>query len=276
MPETRIRGFRLRPRPQAHGSVRSIEIIVLTFVGGFIAASILVALGVILSARSVNVWSDIAGAGVQVGVVTLLGAGITLLIGQAQSLRDEDRRVTERARDEAHLKAEYRLRVFRDVVAAYNGVKAVRRQLRALGLGELCDGRTLTAEQTANFHQQMSSLIRSQLSLEQIKREVCARRGWFLDPHDMAMDLRTAERYVNGIISEWEKYGRRIEPGVAVSEFGDFAQLRAFLGDAKDSLKPNISIPLERVESKLRDDLYAGEPAGIDGLVDSEGENRDE
>lgn len=66
-----------------------------------------------------DVWSDLSKAGVQVALLTVAGAVVTA----AFKYIDE-----HRARDEQ------RRQVFREVLAAYNQAKAVRRNLRALGL----------------------------------------------------------------------------------------------------------------------------------------------
>jgi len=64
-------------------------------------------------------WTDVAKAGLQIAVITFLGAVVTATFKYVDDRRRRD---------------EQRLQVFRDTIAAYNRVKEVRRNLRALGL----------------------------------------------------------------------------------------------------------------------------------------------
>lgn len=74
--------------------------------------------GAAKASGGVDAWSDVSKAGVQMAVITVAGAVVTTAFRYIDEHRGRD---------------EQRRQVFGEVVAAYNEVKAVRRNLRALG-----------------------------------------------------------------------------------------------------------------------------------------------
>ncbi len=65
---------------------------------------------------------EVAKAFVQLAVIAVLGGLVAALLRYVESLREENRRLYD-----------YWASLFREVVTAYNGIKAVRRTLRAWG-----------------------------------------------------------------------------------------------------------------------------------------------
>ena len=108
--------------------------LVVVLVCGLLAGAGLVAAGLLFtsSSRRSDIWIDLAKAGVQLGVVVVIGGVIATLLRSFDDYRDYRRR-----------EREYRLSVFHDLLGAYKGLKAARRTLRAFGFRAPASG-TLT------------------------------------------------------------------------------------------------------------------------------------
>lgn len=145
--------------------------------------------------RRQEFWGDVAGAGVQLATVTVIGVLVTGVL---------------RFIDEARRRDEQRLQVFRDILLAYNQVKAVRRNLRTLGLRPPSE--PLSATQALGLRQQMMTLNQAQLSLEAIMREQALSR-LFKRAAALTRLLRTAEQWLGGVHARWEIHGGKIREG---------------------------------------------------------------
>lgn len=189
------------------------------------------------------------------------------MLGEAKSARERTERADEARRDEARLKAEYQARLFREVVTAYNGIKSVRRTLRAEGFrkpeesGEHAmpngDDR-LSADDVAAYNTRMRSLIESQLSVERVAREVRAQPTWFERSQELQRDLKILEEYVAEITDEWEKTDGRITEGANPSDVHSLKRLQGFLEQKGARFKEEAADPLFRIEEGIRTDLYGG------------------
>ncbi len=186
-------------------------------------------------------WSDLAKAGLQIAIITVLGAIVTT------TLKYVDER---RARDEQ------RLQVFRDIIAAYNRVKAVRRNLR--GLGVLAPANSLNAMQAKAFREQMMALNDAQLSLEAVKKELAESR-LFKDPTAMIAQLRTVEHYLGGTVyKRWEESGGGIWEGADTEALRD-VKLVEFAGHKHEgyrAFEEKVSKPLDDLTRLLHAELF--------------------
>jgi hypothetical protein len=198
----------------------------------------------------------------------IAGAVVGYALRYLEAEREAGRRREEAERTERRRLDDYRRDLARELVEAYNDVKAVRRTLRAYGFRPPDAGMVkLTADQVTEFHEQMSSLMRAQLSLERIKREIHSERRIFgTDTTDLVEKLGDAESYVNHVIGDWEKLGTRVEVGEdAYFVMREFEQLRGFLARAKDpdsKFKCSLSDPLDHAAKILRQHHLAGRMVG--------------
>jgi hypothetical protein len=242
-------------------------------------AVLMAALGFGESANDKDAWFEVGKSGLQLGVITIVGG----LVGWAvKSLQDAR---ADRAREVG-----MRLDLLRDLVETYNRIKGVRRRLRASGFraprGGYPAATTLTPTQVAAFRRELTTLTDAQLAMEKTILEVQQQDGLFAPKTREIVDqLKTAERYVNEVIGDWENYGVEIVPGAAADKtVFALRNLQAFLGDAHakpveglrgaaaaatiGGLVPSVSEPLERVEELYRTLL----PAKV--LGSSDGANR--
>jgi hypothetical protein len=260
--------------------MRARDWTILAFLVGALIAVVLVAASQIIPEKPPEVWPEVAKAGVQIGLVGLVASGVTYLLERASTARDRDRRIEA-----------YRLRIFGELVEAYNGVKAVRRTLRALGFRGPRAGDTalarplprnrraaaargrralrarhragvgtdrLTATQAGQFQTGMRSLVRSQLALESIKRELEVRVRAFPEEEFLQSRVKTVEEHLGCLITEWEDNGPEIVEGADVKLVRGLTRLQEFLGDKRTSFDPYIADPMADVQSWLRKHVDAG------------------
>jgi hypothetical protein len=217
----------------------------LAFLGGALIGAVLVAASQIIPEEPPEVWPELAKAGVQIGLVGLAASGVTWLLGRATEARDEARRIEA-----------YRLRIFGEIVDAYNGIKAVRRTLRALGFRNPCGTGRLLTKQADEFLAEMRSLVTCQLALEHIKRELETRAGAFPEEEYLRTRVTSVEEHLNEVISDWEKKGPTIVEGADVALVRDLKPLQKFLGPGKESFRPNVTTPMTEVQTWLTNDVY--------------------
>jgi len=213
--------------------------------------------------RRPDFWFEAAKAGLQLGVVVIVGG----LVGYALRHLESEREARRSSRGRLD---EYRLGLVRDLVTAYNEVKAVRRTLRAYGFSSPEPGVTLKTDQIAEFQRQMESLMWAQLSLERIQREIKAQGQVFgADADDLMKMVDRAQRYVNDVIKDWETSGA----GLIVDEdarttMSKFTHLQDFLASAKgpeSRFKAKLSEPLGKAGEILQRHHLAGRQVGVTG-----------
>gem|GEM_PF-5343828 len=231
------------------------------------AALFVIALAATPPPKRADLWFEAAKAGLQLGVVVIVGAVVGYALRYLEAEREEARRREEAERQERRRLDEYRLSLARDLLAAYNDVKAVRRTLRAFGFASTDRGIELTADQVAEFRKQMNSLIEAQLSLEMVKREIQGQdRVFDADAPGLVKRLSDAEGYVSDVIHDWETYGTAIDVNRdAYDAMSNFKQLQGFLAPAKDptsKFKCSLSDPLDEAAAVIRQHHLAGRMAG--------------
>lgn len=220
---------------------------VFAFLGGFVIGGLLVAASQIFPEKQPEVWPEVAKAGVQIGLVGLAASGVTWLLGRATAARDKAGQIEA-----------YRLRIFSELVDAYNGIKAVRRTLRALGFRTPSGTGRLTTEQADEFLVEMRSLVSCQLALEHIKRELATRACAFPEEEYLATRVTRVEERLNDVIRQWETKGPTIVEGAEVALVGDLTLLQKFLGPHEAFFDENVRKPMTEVQAWLRKDVYAG------------------
>jgi hypothetical protein len=235
-----------------HHESDSKNLLIRTVFVGLILASALVGLGAKMAHLSGDqIWNEIAKAGVQLGIITIIGGGVGFALRRVDSIREERREKSQSDLEAKRKQNEYRLSVLGDITTSYNQVKAVRRTLRALGVMALTA--PLTAEQANKFFAQMKSLNEAQLSLERVKREVDVRRISFEKGDDILCALNKAENYVNEIIKNWEKEGAGVVTGAPPRVMGSFTQLQLFLEKHDKDFDEGIGDPMEKIQKLISD-----------------------
>jgi hypothetical protein len=239
--------------------------------GAAVVAVALLIIGLAATApqKRADLWFETAKAGLQLGVIVIAGALVGYAIRYLEAEREAQRRREEAEREERRRLDGYRQGLARELVDAYNDVKAVRRTLRACGFRPDDAGVVmLTADQVTEFNEQMSSLMRAQLSLERIKREIRAEdRVFGADTPDLVKKLGDAESYVNHVIEDWEMSGTKVSVGEdAYFVMRDhLKQLQGFLAPAKgpdSKFKCSLSRPLDDTAEILRQHHLAGRIVG--------------
>lgn len=200
-----------------------------------------VTLALIGAVKSPVLWSDLARAGLQIAIITVLGAIVTAALKYV---------------DERRAQAEQRMQVFRDVIAAYNRIKAVRRNFRALGV--LAPADRLNAMQAKGLREQMMALNDSQLALEAVKRELAESR-LFKDPAEMIAQLRKVEEYLGETVHRrWEKSGGGIWEGADAKALEDLnlAEFAGHLTEGHGAFQEKVWAPLNELTRLLHGELF--------------------
>lgn len=191
--------------------------------------------------------TDMAKAGLQLAVIAVFGFFVNLSLKYVDERRHQD---------------EQRLQVFHDIVLAYNRVKAVRRNLRTLGL--LAPSRSLNAAQAQGLREQMMALNDAQLSLEALKREL-SQSDLFKERIKMVGLLAKPERYLNKCVHErWEDFGGAIWEGTTAAVLENL-KLVEFAGHEAGyrAFEENVSDPLRCLTKLMHEELF-GQPSRKD------------
>jgi hypothetical protein len=223
-----------RPR---RGPKRIPWSVILVFAGGLVTSFFLIGYGVAnTSERSSDVWFEVAKAGFQLFAVILVGGATAWAFRRLDDLREDRRR-----RDE------YLATVASDLWTAYLGVKAVRRALRAAGFGR-SGSEPIEDDQFEEFKRQMDLLADPRATFERLVADVETQPALYQPiAEPIGVQLGAAERYVAGVMKNWEYEGTKVKVGSRLDEDQDLQQLRLFLDHAysKGGLKEKLSRPVE-------------------------------
>jgi len=196
-----------------------------------------------------EIWFEVAKAGLQLGVVAIIGAGIAASLKRLEVARDNRRQLSD-----------HRLGILRRVVTSYNRIKAVRRILRAHGFRSPDVG-DLTAEQVSVFESQLQRLNEEQLTLEATYREIEAQPTVFANSACIQSTLKTVEEYLHGVIG-WEAYGAEVVAHAPANVLNKMSHLQAFLDSSKLGFKSGAGTPMEMLGKEIgRQVLPANEAA---------------
>jgi hypothetical protein len=214
------------------------------FVGVALAvAAVAILAGILFSDKRPDLAFEAGKAGLQLGVVTVFGAGVALGLRQFDVARDERARLRE-----------YRLSVFRDTVDAYHKVKTVRRTLRALDLVPPASG-SVSSKQADEFHAQMCALNEAELSLEKIRREIEGQEEAFPTASKQLSGLSAMERYLRDILRVWETPGGRTGGDTDPPTEDLLKALRDFASRRRDTPQNAFWPSFKALERAIRADL---------------------
>ena len=242
-----------KPRRRASPGLIVVMAVVIGLV--VIVLVLVVTAAVALSRRRDDLWLEVAKVGLQFVLITVLGSLVGYTLRYSETERADRRRTLEREADERRRLDDARLRVFREVVDAYNQVKAVRRVLRSLGV--LTVKGPLSAAQAEGIRSQMLALNRAQLTLEAVKREV-KESQLFRDPPTLAKYLEMAEVFLGDVLKKWERHGGEIWAG-ATPEAVSSLDIASFVGETNQypQFKSQVSMALDAFTKALHDELLS-------------------
>jgi hypothetical protein len=186
-----------------------------------------------------EIWLEVAKAGLQLGVVTIVGGGIAASLKHLEATREQRRQLSD-----------YRLGILRSVVTSYNRIKAVRRILRAHGFRSSAVD-NLTAEQVSAFDSQLQHLNEEQLTLEATYRDIEAQPALFTNSACIQSALKTVEEYLHGVIQDWEDHGAEVVAHAPANVLNKMSQLQTFLGSSKLGFKSGAGTPMEMLGKEM-------------------------
>ena len=198
--------------------------------GGAALGVALLVVGIAVSEQKADVGLEVAKVGLQVLAVGIVGGALAFAWRVEEKRRDERKKRIEQAREERLAIHDRQLAMFLQVVSAYNGVKALRRSLKSLGLksGEA----PLTAWQADGFHEQMGRLNELQLVFEAMVRELGETDLFDSDTAAIVRELSAIEKYLNDVLACWEERGANVRDGSprahVASELKDLLDARLF------------------------------------------------
>ncbi len=261
-----------RARPSGRRRVPLWLWIVVIAIGGALAA-----VGAVWAASNTSgawsdFWSEVAKDGLQVVAVGAVGGALT-----ATWKAIADRRESAAA-TKVKLRAE-----FLELVDLYNDVKAVRRELRSMGLDaklhldtQTCKAKEaqdknyfstaeglkelaavgltvrLSREQARGFGKQMRKLNRLQLGYEAKKRQFTQADLLGEDRAAIVTTLALIESYLNELVGLWEEHGWTFQEGTVLDEISPGLQ-QLF---RKEQFRAAVSDPMRGVTAVFNEHLF--------------------
>ncbi len=177
-------------------------------------------------------------------IATLVGTGLlgvfaTFAFNELN--RQKERRDAERA---------MRRIMLADLIADYNGVKAIRRSLRAEAI------RPVYSNASAHVLKQrylelLPKLNEAQLRLELVVRLIDGNKLAYPGHDELLEQVSAAEKYLGALISEWEDRSGLLLDAPGANALADFPVLRCFIATASQSFGPGFANPIGEALGKL-------------------------
>lgn len=210
-----------------------------TFVVGLVVSVALFVAGVTHStARSADVWFEVAKAGLQLLAIVILGGAV------AWAFRNLDDRREDRRRRDEYLSANAD-----ELLNAYFQVKAVRRSLRAADYGPfdpITPTRGMTQEQRGELKKQVDLLAEARATLEKLVFGIEYQPSVYYPLQSQILQLlKEADDYVGAVAEELQRLIEESEKEGSVSASA-IAVVGTFLAHARTDrgLKRYLSTPV--------------------------------
>ena len=232
-------------RPSAR--TRITGILVLTFV-------VSVTLLAIMPTPAPGTFSmEIAKALLQLGVVSVIGAVVSLLAFEYQ----REQQNADKNRDEARKSLEYREDLLKTILSratvCYSQMKKARRMFRARGLQRLGDFALVEPEE---YDKCLESINDAQLEIENIARDVKSSERAFTHSELIVKNLRAMEQYLSNLVGEYEKQRGTLLLREGKVMLDDLDRMSEFLLTANQSqFKPQFIVSFHEVQQAIRSDL---------------------
>lgn len=225
-----------------------------------------VALLALLGKRNPNLQlvPELAKSIFQLGVVSIVGACVSLLLfeyqrekQQSDKAREVDRLQSEKQRDLHAKRLEYResllLGVLSKALSAYSQAKKARRLLRARALQNREGSAVLLME---GYDAYMELVNDSQLELENLARDVETSKVAFTQPDTLVSRLRKMEVHLSHLMGEYEARRPFFSAAQPYRPLQEQPLLQDFLRSAKESrFMPEVIHPYHEVQDMIRKDL---------------------
>lgn len=229
---------------------------------------------------------EVAKSLLQLGVVAVIGAVVSVLVFEYQRERlkldetadlerkalenkaelerqalekkaDLERQALEKKRDLDRKGLEYRetllLSILSRAMDAYGRAKKARRLLRGRAISTRDQERVVLADQ---YDLCFDMLNDAQLDLENLARDVGTSAKAFSEPVALVEHLRSMDDYLNELIGEYEGARSRFSGDAPSLPLRELQYLGDFLKTAKESkFMPGMVIPYHEVQKGIRGDL---------------------
>lgn len=196
---------------------------------------------------------EVAKALLQLGVVSVIGAVVSILIFEYQ----RERQTIDKQRDLDRKSLEYRetllLSVLSRAMDAYGRAKKARRIMRGRALSMEGTGRLIPANQYDSFFDMLND---AQLDLENLGRDVLTSAKAFTESEVLVKHLRSMDDYLSELIGEYEDSRHRFSGDESSLPLGELPHLEDFLKPTKASkFLQQMVIPYHEVQKGIRADL---------------------
>ena len=196
---------------------------------------------------------EVAKALLQVGVVSVVGAVVSMFVFEYQ----RERQNADKNRDFRKKSIEYREELLKTVLSramdCYSQTKRARRMFRARGLQRLDDLAVVDPEE---YDKCLDSINDAQLELENLARDVRNSGPAFTNPELIVRNLRAMEKYLSDLIGEYERQRGTLMLREGKVMLDELTYLNQFLiAASQSSYKPDFIIPFHEVQQAIRSDL---------------------
>jgi hypothetical protein len=234
---------------------------ILVILAGLFILSVVILLLFFRDAQSGTLKLEAAKALLQLGVVAVIGAVVSLLVFEYQRERqaidrtaDLERQALEKQRDLDRKNLEYReallLSILSKAMDAYGRAKKARRLLRARAISAKNEETVVLADQ---YDACFDMLNDAQLDLENLARDVETSGRAFTDPNALVNHLRDMDGYLGKLISEFEDSRRRFFGDEASLSLTELPILADFLKPTKTSrFMAGMVVPYHEVQKRIR------------------------
>lgn len=190
-----------------------------------------------------NFGAEIAKVTLQLGVLSIAGAILSAAANRHQ-------RIVQRNQQAGEYCDEVLAGVLSRTTAAFNAVKRARRLLRARTITSAGSSDILIAP--ALYDQLLDEIIRAQLQIEEIHRDVGTSHPAFDDPIATMAHLKMMEKYLHELIAEYEKMRSELPEEARERRKISLPRLVDFQAPYRESeFRARLAIPYRRLRRLL-------------------------
>jgi hypothetical protein len=181
---------------------------------------------------------EVAKALLQVGVVSIVGAAVSLLTFEYQRERQA---------------LEYREGLVKSILdralIAHSDVKKARRLLRARAIVD--DGGMVSA---TSYDLYLEMINNAQLALENLARDIETSAPAFRSL-ELADDVWSMENYLSKLITEYETYRGKFRGSPPLLAINELPKLQGFIARGISEFQKSFVVPFREVQRALREEL---------------------
>ena len=198
---------------------------------------------------------EIAKALLQLGVVSIVGVAISVLVFEYQRARNN----TDKERDLDRRRLEYREDLLKSTLtramACYSQAKKARRLFRAKGR-QRHESMNIDIVVPEEYDRCLETINDAQLELENLARDVRNSAIAFSNADSLVQAIRSMETYMSDLVSEYETHRGTQLLRQEKLMLDELPELNNFLLPAAESrFKPQVIIPYHTVQEAIRKDL---------------------